>query len=409
MALSQREFRPRPLSSAALRIKHLNASVPVKRKLEMYFTTMTFRNVCRRPLRSALTLVAVALAVCAVVALVGIATGFKRTFMDFYQGVGIDLLVVRTGSARRLTSTMEESLGDKIAALDGVKEVVPGLADVVSFPDVGLYMVPVSGLMPETRVFESMKPVTGRRLTKADGKSVMLGVTLAESLGKTTGDTVEVVEGEPYEVAGVYDSFNVIQNGSIVMSVKELQGLMGREGQVSGFSIVTDDPTNDAQLKRIAKEVSALESGISVRPTREHVESLSEIQLAVAMAWLTSTVATIIGAVGMLNTMFMSIQERTLEIGLLRAIGWTRTRIISMILLEAIILSILGAVIGILSALGLVAMLTRMPAVNGLIEGHISLIVIGQGFLIAILVGLIGGLLPAIRASKLSPSEALRH
>lgn len=375
----------------------------------MHFSTLTFRNVLRRPLRSCLTLVAVALAVGAVVALVGISTGFKNTFLEFYEGVGIDLLAVRTGSARRLTSTIDETLADKILALPGVEEVIPGLADVVSFPDDGLYVVPISGLVPETRVFNTMDTVSGRKLVKDDEKAVMLGITLADSLGKKTGDRLEVVEGDEFEIVGVYDGFNVIQNGSMVMSVKQLQRLMGREDQVSGISIVVEDSTDDALIERISRQVEEMESGITVRPTREHVESLSEIQIAIAMSWLTSSVAILIGTVGMLNTMFMSIQDRTLEIGLLRAVGWSRTRVISMILSEAVFLSTLGACIGIATAFGLVKLLTRMPAVNGLIEGHISATVIGQGFLIAIIVGFIGGLLPAIVASRLSPNEALRR
>lgn len=375
----------------------------------MHFLTMTFRNVMRRPLRSGLTLVAVALAVCAVVALVGIANGFKSTFMDFYQGAGVDLLVVRSGSARRLTSTLDESLGDRIAALDGVVDVIPGLADVVSFPDAGLYVVPVSGLVPETQVFEAMEPVSGRRLLKTDERGVMVGVTLADSLNKRVGDEIEIVEEEKYKIVGVFESFNVLQNGSLVISVPELQRLMGREGEVSGFSIITTDAGDQALLDRISKQVEAMESEIKVRPTREHVESLTEIQLAVAMAWLTSAVAIVIGSIGVLNTMFMSIHERTLEIGLLRAIGWTRPRIISMILLESILLSAIGAAVGIAVAFGLVAMLTQMPAVNGLIEGRIETHVILQGLAIALVVGFLGGLLPAFAASKLSPSEALRH
>ncbi|MCM2373289.1 ABC transporter permease [Aporhodopirellula aestuarii] len=375
----------------------------------MKFTTMTFRNVMRRPLRSGLTLVAVALAVCAVVSLVGIANGFKATFMDFYQGAGVDLLVVRSGSARRLTSTLEESLGDQIAALDGVVDVIPGLADVVSFPDEGLYVVPVSGLVPETHVFEAMEPVSGRRLLKTDKRGVMVGITLADSLGKKVGDQIEIVEDELYDIVGVFESFNVLQNGSLVVSVSELQRLMGREGEVSGFSIITTDAGDKELLDRISKQVEAMESEVKVRPTREHVESLSEIQLAVAMAWLTSAVAIVIGSIGVLNTMFMSIQERTLEIGLLRAIGWTRIRIISMILIESIILSAIGAAIGIGVSFVLVSLLTHMPAVNGLIEGRIQLAVVLQGLLIALVVGFLGGLLPAFAASKLSPSEALRH
>ena len=375
----------------------------------MGFLTIALRNVMRRPLRSCLTLFAVALAVGAVVSLVGIANGFKATFLDFYQGVGIDLLVVRSGSARRLTSTLDERLGDKIAALPGVAEVIPGLADVVSFPDEGLYVVAVSGLVPETRVFESMDVVEGRMLRVEDGRGLMLGATLADSLQKSVGDSVEVVEDEEYEVVGIFDGFNVLQNGSIVISIQELQRLMGREGQVSGFSIVTEDASDDQLLDRIAAQVQTMESGISVRRTREHVESISEIQIAIAMAWLTSTVAILIGSIGMLNTMFMSVQERTVEIGLLRAVGWSRLRVISMILNEAALLSVLGAIVGTLGAMLLVRCLTVMPVVNGLIEGRISAAIVVQGLLIALVVGFLGGLLPAVRASRLSPSVALRR
>ncbi|MEM1227346.1 MAG: ABC transporter permease [Planctomycetota bacterium] len=375
----------------------------------MQFMTMAMRNIFRRRLRSSLTLVAVGLAVCAVVSLVGIATGFKDTFMNFYQGAGVDLLVVRSGSARRLTSTLDESLGDRIAEIEGVADVIPGLADVVSFPEEGLYVVPVSGLEPETQVFDAMEPISGRRLLKSDVKGVMVGVTLAGSLGKDTGDMLEIVEDESFEIVGVFESFNVLQNGSLVVATEQLQRLMGREGEVSGFSIIATDSTDTDLLDSIAAQVEAMEKEIKVRPTQDHVESLSEIQMAVAMAWLTSTVATLIGAVGVLNTMFMSIQERTLEIGLLRAVGWTRARVVGMILVEAIMLSLIGAIIGIVVSFVLVKLLTQMPAVNGLIEGKISPWVVGQGILIALVVGFLGGLLPAFTASRLSPNEALRR
>lgn len=375
----------------------------------MRFITLVVRNIRRRPTRSGLTLIAVAIAVCAVVALVGISTGFKHSFMKFYESVGIDLLVVRSGSARRLTSTMDEGLGPKIEKLPGVKEVIPGLADVVSFPEENMYVVAVSGLEPETPPFEEFTVIEGRQLKKSDGKTVMLGVTLADSLSKKVGDIIDIVEGEPFEIVGIFDSFNVIQNGTMVVSIKELQRLMDRENQVSGFSIVTDDPSDTAALDRIAREVEKMESGITVRSTRDHVESLSEIQMAIAMAWLTSTVAILIGTVGMLNTMFMSIQERTLEIGLLRAVGWSQKRVISMILLEAVFLSLIGAVVGTLAAFGLVKLLTQMPMVNGLIEGRIGSDIVFMGILVAVLVGFVGGLLPAISASRLSPNEALRR
>src|SRR5688572_19318011 len=211
----------------------------------MRFSSLIFRNVLRRKLRSGLTVFAVAIAVGSVVALVGIATGFKDSFLEFYNDVDIDLVVVRTGSQRRLTSTIDESLTAKIRRLPGVKNVIPGLADVVSFPEHDLFVVPVSGLVPETAIFDHFTITQGRQLRKADKRAVVLGVNLAETLGKKPGDMLDVVEGEAYEVVGVFESSNVIENGSILMPLGELQKLMGREGQISGISIVMHDHSDE--------------------------------------------------------------------------------------------------------------------------------------------------------------------
>lgn len=376
----------------------------------MRFFSFVVRNVMRRKLRSALTASAVAIAVAAVVSLVGIATGFKSTFMEFYEGVGVDLLVTR-GGQRRLTSTIDEALVDKIKQVPGVVDVIPGLADVISFPDDGLYVVAVSGLEPETMVFDHMNMISGRKLKQDDGKQAMLGMALAESLGKTTGDTVEIVEGDEFEVVGVFEGFSIIENGSVVVSVDQLQRLMDREGQVSGISIVTDQQVREdpAEMDRIAARVEEMEQGIHVRPTREHVESLSEIQVAVAMAWLTSAIAMVIGTVGMLNTMLMALQERVGEIGLLRAVGWTRSRIAKMILAESVVMSVVGGVLGVVAACVLVYVITQLPAAKGLIEGEISPSVVLQGMAIALVVGVLGGVLPALNATRLAPAEALRQ
>jgi putative ABC transport system permease protein len=375
----------------------------------MRFYTLVIHNVLRRKLRSALTAAAVAIAVGSVVSLVGIANGFKDSFMDFYQAADVDMVVTRSGSQRRLTSTLDESLSDKIAAIDGVREVVPGLADVVSFSEANLFVVPVSGLIPETHVFEHFRLTDGRLLLKSDVKTVMLGVDLADTLNKPVGSILEVVESEPFTVVGIFESSNVFENGSIVMPIGDLQVLMGREGQISGVSISVDEPGNEEAMDRITQQVMAMETGLSVRTTREHVESLTEIQMAIAVAWLTSTVAILIGTLGTLNTMFMSIQERIREIGILRALGWERRRIVWMILGESVMISCIGGVVGAIAAIVLVRLLTQVPAVNGLIQGRLDWIVLAQGIGVALLVGFFGGLLPAISASRLTPAQALQN
>lgn len=374
----------------------------------MWFITFLTKNIRRRPLRSLLTVTAVALGVGAVVSLVGIATGFKSSFLELYGRMGIDLLVIRGGAARQLETAIPETLVERIRSLPGVREVIPGVNDVINFPEEGLYMVVVNGLIPETMVFDHYQLKAGRKLTATDQGKIMLGSIIAENLGKKVGDSLEVYDQEVFEVVGIYDSFNVIESGSILMPIKELQRIVGREGQVLGISVIAQDSSDRDGIRAIAKEIESMERGIVARPAREHIDQLTEIRMASAMAWLTSAIALVIGGVGVLNTMIMTVQERTREIGVLRAIGWKPRRVIQMILMESLIQSFIGAILGMIGAVLLVKMLTMVPTVNGLLEGKIDPIVFLYGGLLALGVGLLGGFFPAMIAARMTPTDALR-
>lgn len=374
----------------------------------MWFSTIVLKNSIRRPLRSALTIIAIATAIGAVVALVGIASGFERTFLDLYKGAGIDMVVVRAGAKQRLNSTLEQSMGDKIKKLPGVKEVIPGLADVISFEDEGLIGVLVQGWVPESKIFEHITVIQGRTLKRDDKKTVMLGSILAKNLGKGVGDELNLFE-EPFTIVGIYRSTTVIEEGACTIPLSELQRLMDRPNQVTGFSVIVEHPVDPKKLEQVRKEIESLGAGVTAMTTDEHVKSVSEIQLAKAMAWMTSAVALFIGSFGVMNTMIMSVHERTREIGVLRAIGWRKRLVVRLILLESVLLSLIGALLGSLGAMILVRLLARLPIVSGLIDGRIELRFVGYGLAIALLVGLLGGSLPAFRASRMLPSSALRY
>jgi putative ABC transport system permease protein len=374
----------------------------------MWFSTIVVKNSIRRPLRSALTIIAIATAIGAVVALVGIASGFERTFLDLYKGAGIDLVVVRAGARQRLSSTLDQAMGDKIRQIPSVKDVIPGLGDFISFEDVGLYGVLVQGWVPESKMFEHIKVLSGRSLRRDDARAVMLGSILAKNLGKDVGDELKLYE-EPFRVVGIYKSTTVFEEGACTISLSELQQLMDRPNQVTGFNVILQHPVAPEQLERVRKEIEGLGSGVTALTTDEHVKSVSEIQVAKAMAWLTSAVALFIGAFGVMNTMIMSVHERTREIGVLRAIGWRKRQVVRLILLESVLLSLIGALLGSLGAMIVVRLLTRLPIVSGLIDGRIEPRFVGYGLAIAVLVGLLGGSLPAYRASRMLPSSALRY
>jgi putative ABC transport system permease protein len=375
----------------------------------MWFTTIVVKNSIRRPLRSILTIIAIATAIGAVVALVGVASGFERTFLDLYKGAGIDLIVVRAGAKQRLNSTLDQSMGEKIRNLPSVDDVIPGLADVISFEEAGLYGVLVQGWVPESKVFDHIKILSGRALKRDDTKAVILGSILAKNLGKAVGDELKLFEEEQFKVVGIYNSSTVFEEGACTISLPELQRLMDRPNQVTGFSVILDHPISPGTIERVRGEIEGLGGGITALTTDEHVKSVTEIQLAKAMAWMTSAVALFIGAFGVLNTMIMSVHERTREIGVLRAIGWKRRRVVRLILMESVLLSVIGALVGSLGAMVLVRLLTRLPVVSGLIDGRIEPKFVGYGLVIAVFVGLIGGSLPAFRASRMLPSSALRY
>jgi len=375
----------------------------------MHFLTLVWRNMTRRWLRSTLTIVAVALAIGAMVALVGIADGFVASFMDVYLGVGIDMIVVRTGVQERINSGLDAEMGEKIRQVPGVVDVVPSLLDVISFEKQDLYGVPLRGMAADSRLVTELHVTQGRFLRADDHQAAMIGQGLANNLGKKLGDSIELYEQEEYKIVGIFESHNVFDNGAIVVLLSDLQRLMDRPDQVTGFAVSVAEPNNPQLIERVGKDIEAIGPGLTAMSIKDHVSSISQIRAVQGMAWLTALIGLIVGAIGVLNTMFMSVLERTREIGILRAIGWRRGRIIRMILSESILVSVIGAALGTLGAVGLTKYLASLPAASGVVEGTIPWSVIIEGWGLAVLVGLVGAIYPAVRSARLLPTAALRH
>jgi putative ABC transport system permease protein len=133
------------------------------------------------------------------------------------------------------------------------------------------------------------------------------------------------------------------------------------------------------------------------------------MQMASSMAWMTSSIALLIGAIGMLNTMMTSIFERTREIGILKAVGWTQSRIVRMVLLEATLLSLAASVVGILVGVFGTWCLSYTPNVGRAIAPYFDFGVVVQGVVLAAVIGWMGAAYPAYRAARMLPTEALRQ
>ncbi|MEO6811769.1 MAG: ABC transporter permease [Isosphaeraceae bacterium] len=374
----------------------------------MRFFTLITRNLLRRGVRSSLTVLGLAIGIAAVVALLGIAWGFEQSFLNIYKAKGIDLVVVRAGVSDRLTSNLDETLAGRLRAIQGVQQVAASLMDAVSFEEANLVSVLVNGWEPGSLLFRGIHLRAGRVIEPGDGRSALLGRVLALNLNKAVGDTVSVA-GEPFQVVGVFESDSLFENGGLIVPLPELQRLMGREKQVTGFVLTADQAADGSAVEALGRRIEADVPGVAATPARDYVEGDMQIRLAKASAWATSAVALILGAVGMLNTMVMAVFERTREIGVLRALGWRRRRVLALILGEALALGTVSAALG--AALGLLGVraLSSLPSLRGYITPSVPPAALGIGLILGIALSGLGGLYPAIRASALDPIEALRH
>ncbi len=235
----------------------------------MRLLTLVYRNVSRRRVRSALTVLGMAVAVAAVVALVGIADGFQRSFLDLYDGQGVDVVVVRARAADRMTSELNQSIATDIARLPHVSAVEPVLFDAISFEKDGLYGIVVQGLTATAAARREQTLVEGRALREGDTRAAMLGHMLARNLGKHVGDRVEIYEGEFFDVVGIYDRRNIFENGSMIIPLEQLQELLGQDGQVTMFNVTLRRPLEDDAVSQTVAAIESRGLGLSALSTEE--------------------------------------------------------------------------------------------------------------------------------------------
>lgn len=374
----------------------------------MRLASLAAKNLLRRSFRTLLTVCGLGVAVAAVVGLRGISAGFETSFFRLYHEQNVDLVIQRAGGTVQLSLGLDESLQPKIEALPHVRQVIGGLMDVVAFEQHNLFAVIVNGWAPNCPVLAREHMLSGRRLRAGDTHQVMLGEILAANLGKKVGDTVELY-AEPFQVVGIFESFSVYENGAVFILLSELQRLTDRPHKVTGFVVETDSPGNPQVVDEVRQEIEKLAPDLNVVPTAKFVHEISQIRVTQAAAWLTSAVASIVGVVGVLNTMFMSVFERSREIGTLRAIGWRKSRIMWMVVCESMMLSALGGALGMVLGVLAVEAASRLPALSGLVAGTTPPEALLQGAAIALIVGLLGALYPAWWAAHLWPVDALRR
>jgi putative ABC transport system permease protein len=253
--------------------------------------------------------------------------------------------------------------------------------------------------------------VQGRRF-QGDEPALLLGEILAGSIGKQAGDWVEV-QGAPLRIVGVFRAQDTFSASTAVLPLHQLQRLSDLGTKVAGFHVrlrpSSPGVSPEDRLRRAKLAIESQLPGLKAMPAGIVAGDNHIVNFIRSTAWTTSLIALFIAVLGVANTMAMSVFERTREIGILRALGWSGSRIVRLIRLEASVLGLAGGLMGLAAGqFGLWA-LASIRATAGLPRVYPSPVHFGEAMCIALAISLAAGFLPAYRGARFPPTTALRY
>jgi putative ABC transport system permease protein len=233
-----------------------------------------------------------------------------------------------------------------------------------------------------------------------------LGVIAARQLRRQIGDRIRIGDRD-FRVVSTFSTGVVIYDAAVCIELSALQRMLGREGRVTAFFVDLRDGANPestaARLEAANPGIVAISGASQYKKVDIGLETAEAIVRGVTLA------AIIIGSIVVLNTMWMTVLERTREIGLLRAVGWSSAGVIRLVLIESILAGLIALAVG--SSLGvlLAELIARAPPASQLFRPVYAPGQFAVAAAATLALSVLGGALPAWRAAHISPAEALRY
>ena len=370
------------------------------RAVRLPFGGAALRNLWRQPTRTVLTLVGIGIAIMAMVGLGGLSDGMMHEMTAVAGKEGIHLAGMEAGASIDL-STIDQGIVKRIAALPGVEHAEGFLTGYATVGNLPFFVV--FGYHPRGWGIRDFHIVEGEPLTA--NRQIIIGRVAADNLGKRVGQTLRLFD-TAFRIVGIYETGVPFEDGGGVISLRDAQSLFGQPHKVSFLGVRLEDPGQAEAVKRTIEERFP---EVAVSQSSDFAEDVTDLQLMRSGTWAIAFLALLVGGAGMTNTMVMSVFERTREIGMLRALGWRKRRVLWMILRESLALSLLGGVVGLVAGVAVILLLNQIPFLAGFVQARFSVGLFAQALVTALVLGAIGGAYPAWRASRLRPIEALRY
>ena len=188
-----------------------------------------------------------------------------------------------------------------------------------------------------------------------------------------------------------------------------MQDITDKHGKVNVLNIKLDVAAGEEEIASFKATVRKTLPGYVAITSGELVRDNIAVRISKAMSHATILIASLVGALMVFNTMLMSVNERTREIGILQALGWQRRTILKLIIAESALLALLGGALGIVLGMGLTLGLEQVDLMRGKIDAVFSWHFLLEVLLLSVILGILGGLYPALKAARLRPAQALRQ
>jgi putative ABC transport system permease protein len=356
-------------------------------------------NLVRRIGRTLLTALGVGLGVATIVALLSVSDGLTETAAGFVHLGGSDLGVFQSGVSDPTVSILPISTVARLERNPDVSAATPLLlivgkvrGDASAF----VFGADPRGFFSRRLVYESGGAAGPRAIAVGDG--------LAGTLHLHPGSVLEV-DGRRFPVAGVYHSGIPQEDGGAVLALATAQALTGHQNEATSIAV---DRTPAATVAAATRSITRQLADVTIIGTPAEAARAGANSILIHNATLVIVIlALVIGAISVTNTMAMSVLERQGELALLSTIGWSDTRVATLVIGEGVGVSLLGAAIGlILGVLGSLVLVDVM-GVSAYVSPSITAWGLGRGLLVGILIGVLGGLYPAWRVTRMTPLRGL--
>lgn len=392
------------------------------------------RNLQRRRLRSALTMLGIFIGIATIVSIISLGNGLEKAVLEEFQSLGTDKIFIepRGQGGAPGTDTTTAKLRDRdVREVEGVLGVKDSAGMLfrslkVEYDDVVRYTT-AFGIPTDERVdlvmeaFD-MNPQLGRDLKQGDrAKAVAghlyLGGDLFEGKNLKLRDKV-LLNDKEFKIVGFFETFgNTVDDQTFTIPAEEFEDLYGITDEWSMIIARVDgDPNQVAErIEKQLRKSRGVEEGkedFSVSTAEEFLGGFTDI-LNIIQVFLggIAAISLIVGGIGIMNTTYTSVLERTQEIGVLKAIGARNEDIAKIFLIESGMLGMVGGLIGIGIGYGVAKIVEIVVTASGntILQADMTFMLFFGTLAFSFFIGALSGLLPSIQASKLEPTEALRY